>query len=470
MLDFSNYKNIERTLFYFSEIAKIPHVSGKCKEIADYLTDFAKARGLSFYRDEADNVIIKKNGTAGYENAPTVIIQGHTDMVRATDGEGYPDPETDPLSLYIDGEYLAARGTTLGADDGIAVAYALSLLESKDIPHPPIEAVFTSDEEIGLIGADKLDASALSGKMMINIDSDFEGVFIAGCAGGARVDVTKRCELSESDGVVFKLRIEGLLGGHSGSEIDKNRTNAILLLAGLIPSGSRIGELKGGNADNAIPTFAECLIVPSRPMGSEIAENLVRLWMTEPDANITLTPCYSTKMLMSAEDSDEVLDIIKAIGYGVVSRSPENSAMVESSLNQGLIDSEGGVFSLAVSVRSSVSAKKEEIIDRIAELAISCGAEYEVSGRYPGWEYKRESALRECAVAAYRRLFSREPKVISIHAGLECGIFSDKIEGLDCISLGPDMKDIHTTSERLSLPSAERTWRLLCEILASIKE
>ncbi len=468
MTDFSEYREIERTLSFFLDISAIPHTSGNCGGIADYLVSFAKKRGLSFYKDESNNVIIKKAATADCEAAPTVILQGHTDMVRATLGEGFPDPEKDALDVYLDGELLKARGTTLGADNGIAVAMMLSILDSSDIRHPKIEAVFTADEEIGLIGAAALDTSLLTGKIMINLDSDEEGIFTAGCAGGARIDITKICDITPKKS--FELKIEGLRGGHSGIMIDKGRANAIKLLFDLIPTGSLIGEIEGGNADNAIAAYASLSLVPSVPMEKMIREAEKALRETEPSASITLSEADGERMMFSSDDSSNIISIIKNLPYGPITRNEENSELVESSLNVGTVSTKGGKVTVGASVRSAARAQKEAIISSVTEMARAHGANFSVYGEYPGWEYRRNSLIRRISTEAYMRLFAKEPRTVTIHAGLECGIFAEKIEGLDAISIGPDMFDIHSAAERLSLPSAVRTERLIIEILKTLTE
>ncbi|MBR2650029.1 MAG: aminoacyl-histidine dipeptidase [Clostridia bacterium] len=473
MLNFSDCKGCESVFRFFEEISAIPHGSHNTSAIAEYLCEFARQRGLWYTKDSADNVIIKKGATEGYESRPTVIIQGHTDMV----AEKLPtldiDMEVSGLKLYRDGDFLRAEGTTLGGDDGVAVAYALALLDSDTIPHPAIEAVFTSDEEVGLLGAGALDASLLSGKLMINIDSDEEGVFTVGCAGGARCDLFLPTKQGECSGEKYKLTVSGLLGGHSGVEINKGRANAIKLAASLL-FGSRIciADITGGNADNAIPR--ECTVYFSAAPGIEdiIAGHaeLIRkeYESTDPDISITVLREDFDKPFVSEGTSTAILEMISRTDSGVIDMSREIADLPESSQNIGIVRLEDGKFHMTVSVRSAKARAKSGMIQVLDRTARKYDAEFSVRGEYPAWEYKPDSALREVACRVYSEMYGREAKVIIIHAGLECGIFAGKIEGLDCISIGPDNFDIHTTEERLSISSTVRVWEFLLNVLKQI--
>lgn len=476
MLDIKGCGSAEAVFRFFEEISRIPHASANTAPIAEYLVAFADKRGLECIRDEADNVIIKKAATAGYENRPTVIIQGHTDMVPAVDQSIDFDFSTDALSLYVDGDFLRARGTTLGADDGIAVAYALALLDSSDIPHPAIEAVFTSDEEIGLIGAGALDASSLNGRMLINLDSDAEGVFTVGCAGGLRCDVIKSYEQTETDGHVYSLSVTSLRGGHSGVEIDKGRTNAIKVLADMLASlgDIRLISLDCGNADNAIPKDASAtfisnknLDIPLHTLTESTQEELVS--MGESAAEIICVGIYEpSREALGIEDTKDIISLIQDIPTGVLAMSEDIEGLVETSENLGMASLFGGSLALTVSVRSAVGEKKRAAANNIKSIAAKHGAIYTERGEYPSWEYKRESYLRDTMCRVYREMYNKEPEVVIIHAGLECGLLCDKIAGLDCLSLGPDNLEIHTPRERLSISSATRVWEYLLEVLKNI--
>ena len=468
MLDFSKFDGRYEFFSFFEEISKIPRGSGNTKKIADYLELFAKERGLFCYRDSSDNVVIKKSGTVGFEGTAPVILQGHTDMVIATEPDIPHDITKDGVDIYIDGDFLKARGSTLEADNGVAVAYMLALLDSRDIPHPPIEAVFTSDEEIGLIGAAALDASVLSGKAMINLDSDEEGIFIAGCAGGLRTDITLSYESVQAD-EHLEIIISGLRGGHSGGEINKGRVNAIRLLGEIIPDGIPFGEIKGGTADNAIADFCSFKAYPSDKLLENIENALKKHSAAEPGLKIECAQKNCGASLISAEDSVKLLTLLRDLPCGVVAMNRSMPHLVETSMNFGIIETRDNAVTLSVSMRSSDNDEKAKLKERVVRISENCGAKTISYGDYPGWKYREESKLRDTFSLYYEKLFGKTAKTVTIHAGLECGIFSDKIEDLDCISLGPLAYDIHTPKERLSISSAIRVYKLLCEVLSNYK-
>ena len=470
MLSIPEYKSAERVFHYFEEISKIPHGSGETDKIAEYLVNFANERGLFVKRDSANNVIIRKNATRGYTDRPTVIIQGHIDMVLAKTADCKKDLSVEGIEMYRDGDFLKAVGTTLGGDDGVAVAYALALLESDDIPHPELEIVMTSDEEIGLLGAAALDASELHGKIMLNIDSDDEGIFTAGCAGGMRIDakIGARTEKKVTDGI--KIAISGFKGGHSGSHIRFPHANAIKALGEVIAAlGGEVGALNGGNADNAIPRNAECVICGVDAAKANAAAKAVieKYREVEPDGAYEITEGVEADVY-SAEVSRRIAELICEEPNGIVAMSEEIPGQVETSLNMGILECDDTGVTVSFSLRSSKGAKKAELATRVTKIAESKGAECDAHGAYPGWEYRKESPLRDTICEVYKKMYGKDAKVVTIHAGLECGIFSDKIEGLDCISMGPNARDIHTTEERLSISSTARVWEFLKEVLKSI--
>ncbi len=474
MINIPEYKNAERVFYYFEEISKIPHGSHNTSHIADYLVNFANEHKLFCYRDAYNNVVIKKKATKGLEDRPTVIIQGHTDMVAEKLPNSDKDMSTEGLELYRDGDFLRARGTTLGGDDGVAVAYALALLESADIPHPAIEALFTSDEEIGLIGASALDTSVLDGKIMINIDSDDEGIFTVGCAGGARVDYELAVSRSPVTGQKYKLTVSGLMGGHSGMEIGKGRGNAIKLLAEALSAiGTvRLASISGGNADNAIPRECTALFVTESDIDKVITDTekkfKERYKISDSDVTVTLVKADFDLQTLDEESTKKVLGIINDNKSGVVSMSADIEGLVESSQNLGIVRLEDEVLKCTFSVRSSKASAKSALVSDLGTVASRYGADISVRGEYPAWEYKKDSKIRDIACKVYSEMYGKEAEVIVIHAGLECGIFSDKIEGLDCISLGPDNYDIHTTEEHLSISSTARVYEFLKIVLAEI--
>ena len=473
MLDINDYKGAERIFHFFEEISRIPHTSENTKPIADYLVSFAKERSLEYYRDTSDNVIIKKKATPGYENRPAVIFQGHTDMVADKTEDCPIDMEKEGLSIYRDGDFLRAHGTTLGGDDGVAIAYSLAVLDSDDIAHPDFEALFTSDEEIGLLGATALDASKLSGKLMINIDSDVEGIFTVGCAGGLRTDMTLSTKREISSDKLYKISVSGLLGGHSGMEIDKGRLNAIKILFEILAlcDSPRIFSLSGGNADNAIPRSAECVFTAeniSYILSSVLPDVLLKYRKAEADISVSLEESTLSGDVITKEDTRRIIDAALEIPSGVYSMSQEIEGLVETSSNLGIIKASENEAVISTSLRSSKNSEKEALKQKIRKIAKKHSATLSERGEYPAWEYKPKSYLSDVMKRVYERLYNKSPEIITIHAGLECGIFSEKIEGLECVSIGPDNFDIHTTEEHLSISSTVRVFEYLKEVLKEI--
>ncbi len=473
MLDFSDFPSSEKALNFFQEFSKIPRGSGNTSAIADYLVNFANDRSLEVIRDKNDNVIIRKPATKGYEGHPGVIFQGHTDIVALKTPDCPIDMDKMGLDLYRDGDYLRARGTTLGADDGVAMAYALAVLDSSDIDHPEFEAVFTSDEEIGLLGASALDTSVLRGRMLINIDSDEEGIFTAGCAGGARVDISLPLKTKTHIGQIYTLTIGGFKGGHSGVEIDKNRANAIKIAAEILSKleNVRIGKANAGSADNAIPSDA-IITFTTRSSILYISDvvNDVKgaLPEGETEAKFNIEMNISSAKLLSEEDSANIISLILDMPNGVTRMSEDIEGLVETSLNMGILRSDSKTIDITVSVRSAKGEEKAKLLDRIKEIAGEHGASVSVRGEYPAWEYRKESRLRDVMCKVYREMHGKDATVVTIHAGLECGIFSDKTDGLDCVSIGPDNHDIHTPDERLSLSSFNRVYEYLINVLKNL--
>ncbi len=478
------FENLEpREVFhFFEEICNIPHGSGNLQQISDYLVNFAKERGLEFIQDEKLNVIIKAPGTAGYEDKEPVILQGHMDMVAVKEADSDIDMKKDGLRITTDGEYVWAEGTSLGGDDGIAVAYCLALLDSKDIPHPPLEVVITTDEETGMFGASFIDLSSLKGKKMINIDNEEEGVFITSCAGGARVYSELLVGKAEVDGVRASVKVSGLLGGHSGEMIIKGRGNANHILARALLeamecSDLHIVDIKGGVADNAIPFEAEAEVMVDSKDFEAFAHSieatakdvLGELEVKDPGVKITVNDNGRKNeegvLSVITEDTRKVLSLICAMPDGVQAMSASVEGLVETSLNLGILKFEGDRVTLEHSVRSSVESSKEHLIRKLCIIARSFGAVVTVSGAYPGWKYREHSVLRDHMVEVYEKLYGKKPQLQAIHAGLECGLLSDKIEDLDCISIGPDMQDIHSTKEKLSVKSTSNVWEYLKAVL-----
>ncbi|MCI8299053.1 MAG: aminoacyl-histidine dipeptidase [Lachnospiraceae bacterium] len=465
---------------YFEDLCQIPHGSGNTRQISDYCAAFAKSHGLKYIQDEDNNVIIFKDGSKGYENADPVIIQGHLDMVCEKESGVDIDFEKDGLRLYVDGDFLKAEGTTLGGDDGIAVAYALAILDDDTLEHPPLEVVFTVDEEIGLLGAESVDLSMLKGKKLLNIDSEEEGVFLTSCAGGLGAVCELPLNRTEQEGVCYEIKVTGLQGGHSGAEIHKEHGNAIVLIGRVLQSLNlklpfAIERLEGGLKDNAIPReTAAVIMLPAngqeQELYAQIAEQEEKLkkeyHTSDPDVSIQCRKLgEQKKLVLHSSSATKVLFFLRNMPNGIQHMSMDIPGLVETSLNAGIMRMSDQTFSVSFSVRSSVTSRKYELTDRLAFLIEFLGGSISVNGDYPAWEYKKESKIRSLMAETYQDLFQKEARFEAIHAGLECGILSGKIEDLDCISFGPDLMDIHTPKERLRISSAERIWNLIIEFL-----
>ena len=468
-----------RVFDFFEEICGIPHGSRNEKFISDYLVSFAKERGLKYIQDEANNVIIFQDGTCGYEDHEPVILQGHMDMVCEKDASCPIDMATEGLDVTHDGRCVFAKSTTLGGDDGIAVAYALALLDDTSIPHPPLEVVITTDEEVGMLGASVVDLSELRGRTLINIDSEDEGVFTVSCAGGAKATINLPEERRSVYGPCIRLVVDGLKGGHSGVEINQNRANANKVMGEFMGRIQNLMPLcltsfSGGAKDNAIPRSCQATMVA---MGigleriNDIAQKLqdeVRATYDEPDATVQ---AFDVDALggnaLTTECTAKVIAMLNSVPNGVQKMSADIEGLVQTSLNLGIAKLGKGM-SLTFSVRSSVNAEKQELLQKLRDLADFYGAAYSQMGEYPAWEYKADSKLRDLMVKTYADMFGKEPEVVAIHAGLECGLLSEKLPGLDCVSIGPQMHDIHTSREKLEIASTERTWKFLLEVLKAL--
>lgn len=468
---------------YFEEIASIPHGSRNTKQISDYLVNFAKERNLEHYQDSLNNVIIIKEASKGYESAEPIIIQGHMDMVCEKENGCTIDFKKDGLDLYIDGDFVRAKDTTLGGDDGIAVAYALAILDSPEIEHPRLEVVITVDEEIGMLGAVDIDLSMLKGHQMLNIDSDVEGSFLTSCAGGMSLNVTIPVIRQSKEGTLINLKVSGLVGGHSGGEIDKEHGNADILMGRVLdvlftntPFG--IINLEGGLKDNAIPRECTCqILAPSENIDlitsiiNELNTTLKNEFsVADPDVNISLEVIGDSKEeILDFASINKIIFYLRTVPNGVMNMSQIIPGLVETSLNLGIMKLNDNHLYMVTSIRSSVSSRKEDIKNRIITLVELLGGDVEIEGDYPAWEYKNDSPLREKVKETYTKLFGKEPVFEAIHAGLECGILSGKIKDLDCVSFGPDNYDIHTPKERLSISSTQRIWKFIVEFLKNAK-
>ena len=457
-------------LHYFETLCGIPHGSGDMQRISDYCVAFAKERGLRYVQDDHYNVVIYKPASQGYEDHPTVILQGHLDMVCEKDEDCDIDFATDGLRLNYDGEYLFAEGTTLGGDDGIAVAYALALLDSKEYKHPALECVFTVDEEIGMLGADAMDMSVLEGRLLLNCDSEDEGVLTVSCAGGAQSDLLLPVAWEEAKSG-WRVSVEELVGGHSGVEIHRARANANKVLAGLLKEFPvRLCAIDGGSKDNAIPRASVAYVCTEMENFDELfLARCKELVLPAEEIHVRYT-CEKAEVSrkMDEASSRALLGLLNDLPNGVQAMSKDIEGLVQTSLNLGILETREDSVRMVFSVRSSVNEEKRALLNRVRALAEQYGASYEESGAYPAWEYRKESRLRDTMVQTYERLYGATPKVEAIHAGLECGLFCDRLPGLDAVSFGPQMHDIHTSRERLHLASVERTWNYLLAVLEQL--
>lgn len=467
---------------YFYDICSIPHGSGNTKAISDYCVRFAEENNLRYIQDSFNNVIIFKDASAGCENAPTVIIQGHLDMVcEAEDGFAI-DFEKDGLKVKTDNDFVYADGTSLGGDDGIAVAYALAILSDTSLVHPRIEAVFTTDEETGMTGAANLDCTALQGRIMLNIDSEEEGIFTVSCAGGAKITQSLPLDYEKTDTNSITVTVSGLTGGHSGTEIHHGRGSAIILLARMLKSlrsefNFGFSDFCGGTKDNAIPTNASCRIFADSSALSEITDRISAIEQTfkaefeKTDPNLKI--CVradekSGKAAFTDKTADAVLELILGNPCGVISMSRDIDGLVQTSVNCGSVCTTDTEMLIRLAPRSSSASELEEIVGKIVSLCTALGGMTDISGSYPPWEYNRNSEISRVCARVYKELYGKDAVVTAIHAGLECGIFAGKMPDLDCISFGPDIFDIHTHRERLSISSAARVWQFLVKTLEEI--
>lgn len=473
---------------YFEEICSIPHGSSNTKKISDYLVTFAREHDLRYIKDQSNNVIIFKDGTPGYEASAPVMLQGHMDMVCEKDKDCNIDFECDGLELVLKDGIISANGTTLGGDDGIAVAYALAILDSSDIPHPPLEAVFTVDEEIGMLGAAAIDCSPLKSKIMLNLDSEDEGYLLVSCAGG--VTAASHIPVSfipAADKTHMSINISGLLGGHSGVEIDKNRANANILFGRILYTLNKklsfnLVSIEGGLKDNAIVKTAVAVIAVNESdiqTVKDCVSHLESLFkheyvVSDPDIKVAAEITDSSSEaaandMMDNISTNRVIAALVNMPYGIQGMSSNIECLVESSLNLGILKTTDTEVVLSYCVRSSIASRKQEMLDKITSLTELLSGYVTLTGDYPAWEYRQDSPLRDLMKDIFTEQYGREPVIQALHAGVECGLFAGKIPDLDCVSFGPDMKDIHTTNESMDVESVKRTWEYTLEILKRLK-
>lgn len=470
----------KKVFHYFEEICNIPHGSGNVEKISNYLVNFAKDLGLEYIQDEDKNVIIIKEASKGYEDKEPVMLQGHMDMVAVKKPESTINMKEEGLQLMIEGDWLMAKDTSLGGDDGIAVAYQLALLADQEISHPRLECVFTVDEEIGLLGAKSIDISMCKAQRMINIDSEEEGIFLTGCAGGMRVDCHLPAVKKEAEGILMEIMIGGLQGGHSGVEIHKERGNSNALMGRFLArvtgeTKARLVLLKGGLADNAIPRQTEATLLLEEEAEAAKVKKILEVLEKELQTELkTKDPGVYCKLIkeekgavsaLTAEDSRKAAILLYLLPGGVQAMSADVHGLVETSLNMGLLSLKEDGIHAGFSVRSSLESAKYALKEKLYALTEGLGGSCSSSGDYPGWAYRVDSPLRELMKKVYTEMYGKEPVIEAVHAGLECGFFLGKRPELDCVSMGPDMKDIHTTEERMSISSVKRVWEYLVEVL-----
>ncbi|MCR5024297.1 MAG: aminoacyl-histidine dipeptidase [Lachnospiraceae bacterium] len=470
---------------YFEEISKIPRGSHNTKAVSDFLAYFAKKNELKYRQDELGNVIIFVPATAGYEDKKSVILQGHMDMVCEKTTDSKHDFLKDPLDIAVMDDEIFARGTTLGGDDGIALAYGMAASVDKSFPHPALEIIFTIDEEVGMDGAIGLDTSDLKARYMLNLDSEDEGIIVTSSAGGLKATMSVPVKYRKMSGEEYKIIISGLSGGHSGIEIDKYNANAVILMGRLLHFlkannvDFHICGLDGGLMDNAIPRDADCDVIISEDSVDSFEglisefENTVKNEYRANEHNIMIYCDHigtSEKEVLRKKHEERVIFLLNTVPDGVqkVSQEPATKGLVETSLNNGIMRLTEKDFYLHASLRSSISSAKAALSDKLRYLTETIGGTYTTSGEYPAWEYNDESYLLNVATDVFKEQYGRDPEVIGIHAGVECGIFYEKIPGLDIISIGPDMKGVHTPLEKLYIGSVKRTWEYIKGILSAI--
>lgn len=471
----------ENVFQYFEQLCRIPHGSGNVKQISDHLKNFAEERALFCEQDALGNVVIIREASPEREQEEPYILQAHMDMVAVTAQGSQIDMKKEPLRLQVEGDKIYAAETSLGGDDGIGVAYCLALLDAKDLSLPRLEVILTVDEETGMEGATGIDLSMLRGRRMINLDQEEEGIFITSCAGGAKVDVMIPMEQDpESADKFVEIKITGLLGGHSGIEIDKGRGNANCLLGQVLQAVSercriRLVSMNGGMADNAIPRESSAVLaveaedLPSVETVVKEQEEKIREQLTTEEKQVQIVCRQLTESGNSAviteESTKKALACLLELPNGVTAMSKDVEGLVETSLNLGILALEEKGLHLQYAVRSSVDQEKEILCGQMNDIAGKSGAAVSVKNPYPGWAYRKDSPLREKMVQIYEDMYGKPPVLQAIHAGLECGILAGKLPGLDCVSIGPDLFDVHTAQESMSIASVKRVWEYLLSVL-----
>lgn len=474
----------EKVFEYFELLCSVPHGSGNTKQISDLCVNFAKERGLEYRQDEYNNVIIFKPAAPGYENAEPVILQGHMDMVCAAEPDCGIDMKTDGLNLMVEGDWIKAKGTSLGGDNCIAVAMIMAILDDKEMGHPAIEALFTTDEETGMDGAMGLDISDLKGKNLINLDSEEEGFLTVSCAGGVRCECIFPADFEAvpQEYVTARISIEGLQGGHSGVDIDKGRASATQLMGRILYKaekelGIQLCEIVGGTFTNVIPLYCSAVIAVAEDKFDKLAtlckeyEDMFKFEYAAVETGLSMSceKAEGCSMMASKERSAKIFSFMLLSPYGIQAMSMDIPGLVQTSLNLGVAGTNADSFTLSYSIRSAILSQKLMLVERLEELSAQFGAEMSCHAAYPGWAFKKESKLRDKLSASCEAVLGKKPEITATHGGLECGLFMEKIPGLDCVSLGPNMEEVHSVRERLNISSTERLYKIVCNFLENWK-
>ena len=468
---------------YFEIISNIPRESGNEKAISDYMVNFAKELGLEVHQDEAYNIYIKKPATPGYENAPTVILQGHMDMVCEKNKDTDHDFATEGLKLYIDGDWIGAKGTTLGADNGVAIAYQMAILADQTLQHPAIECLMTTDEERGMTGVAHLHPEYLQGKVLLNLDTEVEGEFLVSCAGGAKAYLTMPYETIEipEASTLYKVTLNGLKGGHSGAEIHHERGNAHLLMGRILDAlrnevAFDLVSFEGGAKDNVITRECEVILALSKEQGETLKKVTSRMLdifkaefaVQDPNMVLTVEEVAYQKEGICKQATHQLIDLLLVIPNGVMAYDQHMKGLVRTSLNLGIVKVEENTIRFGTAVRSSVASRKEELLNKLRALSTAMNMSFEIKGDYPAWQYNEHSRIRELCTSLYEEMYDKKPHVTAIHAGLECGFISEKCPGLDMISMGPNLKHIHSPKEVVSISSMARVYEYLIKLLENL--
>lgn len=473
----------QKVFEYFEKLCAVPHGSHNTKQISDLCVSFAQELGLRWRQDAANNVVIWKDASPGYEDAAPMILQGHIDMVCVKTEDNPKDMAKEGIDLVTDGEWIWADRTTLGGDNGIAVAMILAILADDALPHPPLEAVFTVDEEVGMDGAFALDCSDLKGKKLLNLDSEEEGVFTVSCAGGVRLDCFLAGEASSLDGETgYAITLDGLLGGHSGADIHKGRASANQVMGRVLYSameripGLRLADLRGGMFDNVICSKNQAKVAVPADRAGELEtflqefDAVLKNEYAGCDDGITLTwERTALNSALSHKITFRMLQVLLALPQGVQAMNVDFPGLVQTSLNLGVMNMEEDGLHFSISVRSCIASQKAMMVQKVRAILISARGTVSERSDYPGWQYVRESVLREDVLAAYRTVSGKEGTIEATHGGLECGLFIEKIPGLDAVSVGPELHDVHSVQERLNVASTQRVYEMTCELLRRSK-